>query len=119
MDIASSVQAATPPVQASPVSGRVRDGSNRAPRPHGVLAAILIAAFVLRVAGRVYRGNDDFWANGYSFFYDLATNLAHGSFQIGGMRAMRTPLYPGFLAATTVFGKYYLWIVVPQALMGA
>lgn len=88
-------------------------------RTRVVLAAILVVGFALRLAWRVHKGSDDFWTNGYSFFYDLATSLATGrGFQNDGTWAMRMPLYPAFLAITTFFGKNYLWIVVPQALIG-
>ena len=32
---------------------------------------------------------------------------------------MRMPAYPLFLALTALIGKNYLWIIIPQALMGA
>ena len=85
------------------------------------LFSILLLAFGLRIAWRVHMGGPDFWANGYSFFYDLATNLVAGrGLGIdGAARAMRMPLYPAFLALTQLASKNYLSIVVPQALMGA
>lgn len=65
-------------------------------------------------------GAADFWDNGYSFFYDLASNVAAGKgLCIGGDSAMRMPAYPLFLALTALAGKNYLWIVIPQALLGA
>ena len=84
------------------------------------VAAILIAAVVLRVAWRVHMGSDDFFVNGYSFYYTMAEDLVSGSGRAYGWGyAMRMPLYPLFLAASLTAGRSYLWIVVPQALMGA
>ncbi|MEQ1949303.1 MAG: glycosyltransferase family 39 protein [Bryobacteraceae bacterium] len=85
-----------------------------------LLIAILLVAVALRLAWRIHLGNEDFWANGYSFFYELGVSLASGNgFVLGDSRAMRVPLYPVFLALMTLAGKYYLWVVVPQSLMGA
>ena len=95
------------------------------PRPQranaAFLVSILLLAVTLRVAWRIHMGSADFWTNGYSFFYDLANNLAagHGLHIEGSGWAMRMPLYPFFLALTLLAGKSYLWIVIPQALMGA
>jgi 4-amino-4-deoxy-L-arabinose transferase-like glycosyltransferase len=84
------------------------------------LCSILLLAFMLRLAWRVHQGGADFWINGYSFFYDLGANLAGGKGLCidGAGCAVRMPLYPSFLALTALAGKNYLWIVVPQALMG-
>ncbi|MEQ1886574.1 MAG: glycosyltransferase family 39 protein [Bryobacteraceae bacterium] len=104
-----SFRATKLPLAALPETSRSKRG----------LAAILLAAFVMRLAWRIHLGNDDFWVNGYSFFYDLAESIASGrGFELGGVRAMRVPGYPAFLALTSFVGKYYLWVVIPQALMG-
>jgi len=82
--------------------------------------SILVIAFGLRVAWRIHRGSADFWTHGYSFYYQMATNLSKGEgLQLASQSAVRTPLYPLFLSLTTVGGSSYLWIVVPQALIGA
>jgi len=99
-----------------------REEPSRSPRATtAFLVSILVIAVVLRVAERVHSGGADFWTNGYSLFYDLASNLVHGKGLglDGGSRAMRMPAYPLFLALTTIAGKSYLWIAVAQALMGA
>ena len=91
-------------------------------KSHTHLVFILLVAVALRLAWRIHKGGDDFWVNGYSFFYEMAKNIAagHGFHLEGGGYAMRVPVYPAFLAfAALVAGKSYLWIVVPQALMGA
>lgn len=83
------------------------------------LILILSLAFALRLAWRIYMGNDDFWVNGYTFYYDLASNLAAGyGLRTGTTWALRPPVYPVFLALATFAGKNYLWVVIPQALMG-
>ncbi len=85
-----------------------------------LLLPILLLAFTLRVAWRIHMGSADFWQNGYSFLYDLATNVVAGKGLCidGGGCALRAPLYPLFLALTAMAGKNYLWIVLPQALIG-
>ncbi len=85
------------------------------------LGAILLLAFTLRIAWRMHMGSADFWQNGYSFLYDLATNVVAGKGLCleGAGCALRAPLYPLFLALTVLVGKSYLWIVIPQALIGA
>ena len=40
---------------------------------------IVLFAFVLRVAVRSYTGQQDFWENGYTFFFVLAQNIAAGN----------------------------------------
>ncbi len=83
-----------------------------------ILAAILGAAFALRVGARLIQGEAHFWANSYSYLYRLAEGVADGSgFCQEGCE--RPPLYLSFLALTTFAGKNYLLIVVPQAAMGA
>lgn len=85
-----------------------------------LLMPILVLAFTLRVAWRVHTGSADFWENGYSFLYDLAKNVVAGKgLCLGaGACAIRTPLYPLFLALAALCGKSYLWIVIPQAIIG-
>src|SRR2546426_11491024 len=83
------------------------------------LVAILIAAFSVRVGVRVAFGEDYFWRNGYSAYYDLALNVISGKgLCFETTCAWWPPLYPLFLAFTALFGKHYLLIVVPQALIG-
>ena len=85
------------------------------------LLAILVVAVIVRIAWRINKGEQDFWTNGSSIFYDLATNLAagRGLGLEGGDHAPVVPGYPFFLALTALAGKSYLWIVVAQALVGA
>ena len=85
-----------------------------------LLGLICLAAFVLRVGYRVHLGSDDFWTNGYTFYYGVAENLAAGKglWSDSGGWAMRPPVYPGFLALTALTGGNYLSVVIPQALMG-
>ncbi len=65
-------------------------------------------------------GSADFWKNGYSFYYEMATHVSKGEgLNVADRWAVRTPLYPLFLSLTTVGGRSYLWIVVPQAMIGA
>ena len=84
-----------------------------------LLFAIFVLAVIARLVWRIYKGDQDFWTSGSTLFYELATNLAAGR-GIGleeGDRAPCVPGYPLFLALLA--GKNYLWIVLPQALLGA
>jgi hypothetical protein len=70
-----------------------------------LLWIIIFAAFAVR-AVRCYSGAEDFWVNGYGFFFELAQNIAAGNgiaFGDGPPTAFRVPLYPAFLAAVTYF----------------
>ena len=83
------------------------------------MLSILPIAFAARVAWRVQRGSADFWSSGYSFYYQMATSLSKGDgLQLAGQSAVRTPIYPLFLALTTLSGNSYLWVVIPQAIIG-
>ena len=84
-----------------------------------ILVAILAAAFVARLGARLYLGEAHYWANSYSYLYDIAEGIARGEGFCQAAGCERPPLYLAFLALTTLAGKHYLLIVVPQALMGA
>jgi 4-amino-4-deoxy-L-arabinose transferase-like glycosyltransferase len=92
------------------------------PQAYRNLLWIVFAAFAIRVAVRCYSGAEDFWANGYGFFFELAQNIAAGNgitFGDGPPTAFRVPLYSAFLAAVTFGQKAFLPIVLAQALIGA
>src|SRR5258707_10972263 len=79
-------------------------------------------AFGLRVGVRMYSGGDDFFINGYGFFFGLAQNIAAGrgiGFEGGPPTAFRVPLYPVFLAALTWGHKLFVPVVTAEALIGA
>jgi 4-amino-4-deoxy-L-arabinose transferase-like glycosyltransferase len=83
---------------------------------------IVLFAFAARVAVRWYSGDEDFWSNGYTFFFDLAQNIAAGkgvAFDGEPPTAFRVPLYPAFLAAVTFGHKAFLPILLSQSLIGA
>jgi 4-amino-4-deoxy-L-arabinose transferase-like glycosyltransferase len=80
-----------------------------------ILVALLIAAVLVRIGVRVAFGEEYFWANSYGFYYPMAENIVSGA----GFSTNRPPLYPLFLAITTLTGNSYWLIIVPQALMGA
>ncbi|MDO9412458.1 MAG: glycosyltransferase family 39 protein [Pseudolabrys sp.] len=84
-----------------------------------ILVAILAAAFVARLGARLVTGEAHFWTNSYSFLYDLAAGIAKGDGFCKAADCERQPLYLLFIALTTLAGKNYLFIVIPQALMGA
>ncbi len=90
----------------------------------GVLLLLILAvAFLLRFTIRVSYGEEYFWKNSYSLFYDLAQNVAAGRGLcyewIGWKCAHRPPVYPLFLVLTMIGGKNYLLIVFLQSLLGA
>jgi 4-amino-4-deoxy-L-arabinose transferase-like glycosyltransferase len=82
---------------------------------------IILLAFAVRVGVRWHYGNSDFWVNGYTFFFDIAQNIAAGNgIALDGGRptAFRVPLYPIFLAAVT-FGRHlFLPVLLAQSLVG-
>jgi 4-amino-4-deoxy-L-arabinose transferase-like glycosyltransferase len=83
---------------------------------------IVFAAFAARVAVRLYFGSEDFWANGYSFFFDLAHGIATGkgvAYADGVPQSFRVPIYSAFLALVTFGHKAFLPIVISQSLIGA
>ena len=84
------------------------------------LLGILLLAFALRVAVRCYSGSADFWANGYTFFFNIAQSIAAGNsmFGDGSGAEVRVPLYPAFLAAVTFGQKAFLPVVFAQSLIG-
>lgn len=86
------------------------------------LLYIVILAFVLRVAVRWYFGEADFWVNGYTFFFELAKNIADGKgISFGGESAtsFRVPLYATFLAAITFGQREFLTVLLFESLIGA
>jgi 4-amino-4-deoxy-L-arabinose transferase-like glycosyltransferase len=85
----------------------------------GILAAILAAAFLLRLGARMAAGEADFWSNSYATFYTAARHLFEGHGFCFGTRCSRPPIYVSFLALTIFGGHHYLLIVVPQAILGA
>lgn len=83
---------------------------------------IVILAFVMRVAVRWHLGEADFWVNGYTFFFDLAQNIATGkgiALEGEPATAFRVPLYPAFLAAVTFGHREFIPILLSESLIGA
>ena len=93
------------------------------PRPgmHAVYW-IAVAAFALRLVARLTQGIENFWVNGYTFFFDLAQSIAAGkgvALANGTPTAFRVPLYPILLAGLTL-GHEWAWpVVFAEALIGA
>jgi 4-amino-4-deoxy-L-arabinose transferase-like glycosyltransferase len=82
---------------------------------------IFALAFLVRVAFRLHSGSADFWVNGYTFFFDLAENIAAGNgYAFPGMpaTAFRVPLYPLFLTAVTFGQQLFLPIILAQSMIG-
>ena len=79
-----------------------------------VLSLLCLVAFAIRVAYRSYMGSVDFWQNGYSVFYHDARNIIAGRGLL--LDQGHGPIYPYFLALTTLAGDHYMFVVVPQAL---
>ena len=87
-----------------------------------VLPAIALAGLLLRLAVRLHSGSADFWRNGYTFYFELARNIAAGrglAFDGEPLTAFRVPMYPMFLAAVTLGHKAFLSVVFAQSLIGA
>ena len=89
---------------------------------HPAVYWIAAAAFLLRIAARLVQGIDKFWVNGYTFFFEMAQNLAAGkgiATANGVPTAFRVPLYPIFLAGLTL-GHHWFWpIAIVESLIGA
>jgi 4-amino-4-deoxy-L-arabinose transferase-like glycosyltransferase len=83
------------------------------------LISVLVAAFSVRLGVRLAFGEDYFWTSSYSDYYALAESVLSGKgLCFETTCAWWPPLYPLFLALTALFGKHYLLIVIPQALIG-
>ena len=92
-------------------------------REGAVLCFVLGAGFIVRFLVRLAYGEEYFWKNSYSLFYDLAQSIAAGRglscYFIGVKYAHRPPVYPLFLVLTMVGGKNYVVIVLLQSIIGA
>jgi 4-amino-4-deoxy-L-arabinose transferase-like glycosyltransferase len=67
-------------------------------------------------------GAEDFWQNGYTFYFDLAQSLANGNgfaFPRSLPTAFRVPLYPVFLAVVTLGERSFVAVLLSQSLVGA
>jgi 4-amino-4-deoxy-L-arabinose transferase-like glycosyltransferase len=85
-----------------------------------ILAAILASAFLVRLGVRLLFSEQYFWNSSYYIYYELAKNIVSGKgfcFEKGC--AWLPPLYPLLLTPSVLSGNSYLFIVVPQALLGA
>ena len=93
----------------------VFNAKSAVPHQRAILIALLAAAVLVRVGVRVAFGEEYFWTGKLRHLLRDGENIASGS----GFAPFRPPLYPLFLAVTTLAGKSYLLIILPQALMGA
>jgi hypothetical protein len=79
-------------------------------------------AFAVRVVARLFHtSGNEFWVEGYTFFFDIAQSIAAGQgISMGGTaETFRVPLYPLVLAALT-FGHQIMWpVVIAQSAFGA
>jgi 4-amino-4-deoxy-L-arabinose transferase-like glycosyltransferase len=83
---------------------------------------VSLFAFAVRATIRWNSGSLDFWENGYTFFFELAQNIAGRNviaLDGGPATAFRVPLYPIFLAAVTFGHQQFIPIVLAQSLVGA
>src|SRR5262245_13535671 len=91
-------------------------------RVYRKLLWIVLFAFAMRVAVRWYSGAEDFWRNGYDFYFALAQNIASGNGLVlvegGHPITHRVPLYPLFLAAVTLGHKVFYSVLLAQSLIG-
>jgi 4-amino-4-deoxy-L-arabinose transferase-like glycosyltransferase len=89
---------------------------------HRTLLLICLAAFSLRITYRLITGSEEFWANSYSFFYTVAENLVAGKglgWGAPGVWSVRVPpVYPLLLVPAVLQGGNFLYIIVPQAIIG-
>ncbi len=90
-------------------------------RRRSLLVVIAGVAFGARLSVRLARGEADFWAQSYGFYFDLAQKLvAEQAFGLDALsRAYWTPLYPAFLALVTGGQRGFEAIAIAQSLVGA
>jgi 4-amino-4-deoxy-L-arabinose transferase-like glycosyltransferase len=87
-----------------------------------ILALILVTAFGLRLGVRLWYGEPDFWANGYSAYYQMAENVAQGNgfcMDSGRDCGYWPPVYPFLLSLTTPRAKAFPRIAIMQSAFGA
>lgn len=88
-----------------------------------ILIAIFSGAFLVRCLVRFSYGEEYFWRNSYSLFYDLSQSVAQGRglcYEWAGLKcAYRPPVYPLFVTLSTLGGRNYVAIVILQSIMGA
>ena len=85
--------------------------------------AVVSIAFLVRLGLRLVRGEQDFWVNGYSAYYDLALRLVGGHGWCFGdghsICAYWPPMYPTLLAGAALTPWPYLTIAIAESLVGA
>jgi hypothetical protein len=89
----------------------------------GAVYLLVALAFVVRIVARHFHGSaDDFWVNGYTFFFEIAQGIAAGKgigFTDGTPETFRVPLYSLVLAGLT-FGHKAFWpVVIAESAIGA
>ena len=86
------------------------------------LILILVIAFSVRLAVRLWLSDGNFWEHGYTLFYELAQNFVDGKglcFEHNGWKcAYRPPLYPLFLSVPVWAGKSFYLFVIMHAIVG-
>jgi 4-amino-4-deoxy-L-arabinose transferase-like glycosyltransferase len=86
------------------------------------LALIALAALAWRMAIRLAVGVEDYWTEGYTFYAELARNLAAGrGYALDGEApgVFRVPLYPLFIVAVGGTGGGPWPLIVAQALLSS
>ena len=84
------------------------------------LGAVFVLALALRLGIRLVTGVEDYWVEGYTFYADLARDLAAGKgYADEGPSAFCVPLYAMFIAAVT-WGSTNPWLlIVAQGLVAS
>jgi 4-amino-4-deoxy-L-arabinose transferase-like glycosyltransferase len=96
-------------------------GPDKLNLPRGVYWIALLA-ISLRVAARLYySGISNYWAEGYTFFFQLAQSIARGQgVALDGIpTGFRVPLYSIFLAGLTRGHRAFWPVIIAQSLIGA
>ncbi len=87
------------------------------------IPGLMLLAFAVRFAVRSTDGEDKFWVNSYSAYYEMALNFTRGQGmcidRLGWKCAYWPPIYPLLLATTTLAGWSYWPIVAVQSAVGA
>lgn len=85
------------------------------------LVAIVVAAFLLRLAAGLAKG-PEFVDEGYAFYAEIARNFSAGfglCYAPGIECAQRMPLYPLLVAPFLAHDAAYPWLIVLKAALGA
>ena len=84
-----------------------------------IVISLLAGAVAARLGARFAQGEAQYFLQGYTSFYRLAEIIVSNGEVCLGEACPRPPLYPLLLVPAVLAGKNWLFIIVPQAMIGA